>query len=84
MFNKENLTKIFEGKEFGYGKWLLYFHAKSYDSEEEAATVKVLDGIVEITEWDTDKETHERLDEGETIVYVPFESITDISFGKDF
>lgn len=84
MFNKQNLEKIFEGKkEFGYGKWMLYIHAKEYDSEEEEVDVKILDGIIELIEWDVNEETHERT-HATGMAYVPFENIFDIQFGKDF
>ncbi|GAH11837.1 unnamed protein product [marine sediment metagenome] len=88
MFNKQNLEKIFEGKEFGYGKDFLYLYAVSnnmeYETEEETVDVKILDGIVEITVWTTDDENHLSTGETESIDYVPFENIHRISFGKDY
>ena len=83
MFTQENLTKIFKGKEFGNGKWLLYFHAKEYDSEESEVSINILDGIVEIADW-TVNDDNERTTEIEGMAYIPFELINDIQFTKDF
>ena len=82
MFTQENLTKIFKGKEFGSGKWLLYFHAKEYDSEEQEVSVNILDGIVEIVDW-TINVDNEQTAEIE-VAYIPFELINNIQITKDF
>ena len=83
MFTQENLTKIFKGKEFGYGKDFLYFYSEEFDSEEETVSVKILDGIIEITTWIVDDETHKTKDV-DSIDYIPFENIKRIGFGKDY
>ncbi len=84
MFNKETLTEMFKEKEFGYGKWHLYFYSTNdFAIEEEEVDIEILDGVIKITVWETDDKNHERTDIT-NFDYIPFESITQISFGKDF
>lgn len=84
MFNQETLTAMFKGKEFGYGKWHLYFYSTNdFAIEEEEVDIEILDGVIKITVWETDDKTNERT-EITNYDYIPFESIKQISFGKDF
>ena len=84
MFTKETLTEMFKEKEFGYGKWHLYFYSEGdFSIEEQDCDVEVLDGVVKITTYTQKAETYER-DEWEGENYIPFERITQISFTQDF
>jgi len=84
MFNKEILTEMFKEKEFSYGNWHLYFYSENdFSIEEQNCIVEILEGVVKISSYATDEETHGRTDlEAED--YIPFERIINISFVKDF
>lgn len=82
MFNQKNLTEMFKDKEFGYGKYHIYFYSEDYEIEEEEADVEILDGLVKISTWETDNNNKRDYINGYD--YIPFEKIIRISFGKDF
>jgi len=84
MFKQKELTEMFKDKEFGWGKYHLYFYSEDFDLEEQDCEVEILDGIVKITTWLTEDQQPFKRTEIEGYDYIPFEKIIRISFGKDF
>lgn len=72
---------MFKGKEFGYGKYHIYFYSEDYDLEEIECDIEILDGIIKITTWSTEDNKRTEIDGHD---YVPFDKISRISFGMDF
>lgn len=81
MFDQKNLTEIFKDKEFGYGKYHIYFYSEDFDLEEEECDIEILNGVIKITTWDTEKDVRTQPNGYD---YIPFDKIIRISFGKDF